>query len=510
MLVSVAPRVAAVSSQTLCVCLCVQFLTGKLSAAYVQGQQGANETETSYMLAGTCCKHYAAYDTDSLPVSRVFFNAIVQTRDFWESYLPAFDACVNEGQSTSVMCSYNSMNGVPTCADPNLLNGILRDRWNFTGFVVSDYDAWADLVTTHAVCEDFTCAAALGINAGMDQEGGGSIAIDSMPAAVAAGMVTEATVDQALRRLLRVRIGLGMLDPPTLVVPFNSISNATIESAAHLAWARVAAQQSMTLLKNDNETLPLPLVKPTAGKTIALIGPQWADADLLTGNYAREPSAPGMVSLIDGLLTTLQIDLGAASCQSPQPGKDYRFEALQPGYRTWTVEQCANLCAAQVEGARCEYYTWIDLFCFLSPNNRNVTTTPGALGASCSLSPAPAFEPVTHAFGCPDVECANESLFAPAISSIAGAETILITLGLDGQQEGETRDRSVIELPGMQYQLLAAVSAAASESQPIVCVLVHGGTFALQNLLTDCDAILDAWYPGQRSPPPHSRRPACS
>jgi len=102
------------------------------------------------------------------------------------------------------MCSYNYINGVPTCADPNLLNGVLRGRWNFTGFVVSDYDAWAELYDTKTWCGDVNCAAERGINAGMDQEGGGNKVIKALPA-----LVQQGVVNAALRRLLRERS-----DPP--------------------------------------------------------------------------------------------------------------------------------------------------------------------------------------------------------------------------------------------------------------------------------------------------------
>jgi hypothetical protein len=228
-------------------------------------------------------------DVENQPVYRTHLDVVVNTRDMWESFTPAFEACVVEAKASSVMCSYNAMNGVPTCADPNLLNGILRNRWNFQGFVVSDYDAWANLVKTHHECpgkldglldaalaivfcwpliaggcvcggtrssenisvstfcgafavvchcscfhrvaachafvlrcvSDMTCAAAQGINAGMDQEGGGNQAILALPYALGNKTVAPATISMALRRLMRTRIALGMLDPPTLVQPFN-------------------------------------------------------------------------------------------------------------------------------------------------------------------------------------------------------------------------------------------------------------------------------------------------
>jgi hypothetical protein len=102
------------------------------------------------------------YDLESIPVSRVNFSASVNVRNMWETYLPVFHACVVKAKGAHVMCSYNSINGVPTCGDPQLLNGILRDQWKWPGFVVSDYDAWANIKDTHYYCPDYVCAAAVG------------------------------------------------------------------------------------------------------------------------------------------------------------------------------------------------------------------------------------------------------------------------------------------------------------------------------------------------------------
>ena len=119
-----------------------------------------------------CCKHFAAYDTEGLcgTIPRFSNDATVTARDFWETYMPAFHACVVEAQASHVMCAYNAVNGVPSCANPGLLNEILRDQWNFTGFVVGDYDAWAFLKDQQQVADTYVEAAAMGIVAGIDQE----------------------------------------------------------------------------------------------------------------------------------------------------------------------------------------------------------------------------------------------------------------------------------------------------------------------------------------------------
>jgi len=161
-------------------------LSSELTLQFVTGAQGPNNER--YLLTGACCKHYAAvrhlsvssslggsssliylallwcgqYDLESIPVPRTNFSALVDVRNMWETFLPVFHACVVKAKASHVMCSYNSINGIPTCGDPNLMNGILRDQWGFKGFVVSDYDAWANIKDTHFYCPDYVCAAAVG------------------------------------------------------------------------------------------------------------------------------------------------------------------------------------------------------------------------------------------------------------------------------------------------------------------------------------------------------------
>ena len=170
--------------------------------------------------------------------------------------MPVFDACVNGAGAAHIMCSYNAMNGIPTCADPTLLDGVLRSQWQWPGFVVSDYDAWANVQNTHHYTKDLAHTAAAGLNAGLDQEGGGTSVISSIADAVAQNLTTEARVESAFRRLMRTRITLGMLDPPTLV-RYNSFGARDLRSAAATALNRRAAASAVVLLKNGNEGPPI-------------------------------------------------------------------------------------------------------------------------------------------------------------------------------------------------------------------------------------------------------------
>eukprot|EP00040_Diaphanoeca_grandis_P032448 m.196622 g.196622 ORF g.196622 m.196622 type:complete len:903 (+) comp32628_c0_seq1:29-2737(+) len=270
-------------------------LMARLTVEWITGAQnnsaGNSVGPDGSLLSGLCCKHFAAYDLEDQPTARQQFNANLSSQSMWETYMPAFEACIKEGKATHVMCSYNAVNGVPTCGNKGLLTEILRDQWNFDGFVVSDYDAWAEILTTHHYATDMEDAAAIGINAGLDQEGGGVLAIDELAAAVTDGKVTKETVQTAFSRLMRVRIRLGMLDPPTSV-SYNRLNHTEAQSPAHMQVAKNVALASMTLLKNSQQTLPLnPARFMNKAKSIAMVGPQAMMAGILMGNYAESASS---------------------------------------------------------------------------------------------------------------------------------------------------------------------------------------------------------------------------
>lgn len=194
------------------------------------------------------------------------------------------------------------VNGVPACANGGLLNTIARDTFNFSGFVVSDYDAWEEMVSTHAWVSTYAEAAAAGLSAGLDQEGGGGPHYppvqDGIPAALADGTVTLAQLERSVRRLMLARLRLGMFDPPR-ANPYNYITHASVASPEHLALAYTAAAEGMTLLKNDRGALPLKL---TAGMRIALVGPNANASYGLLGSYS-DPfcCTAGIPSLLDEL-----------------------------------------------------------------------------------------------------------------------------------------------------------------------------------------------------------------
>jgi len=256
------------------------FLAGRLAVAFVRGIQG---DDPRYLRAIATPKHYAVHSGPEPDRHR--FDAVVDERDLRETYLPAFEASIAEGGAWSVMCAYNRVDGAPACGSRRLLQEILRDEWGFSGYVVSDCGAIDDIRDGHRITADSAEAAALGLRAGTDLECGR--AYRALGDAVRRGLVTERDLDTSLARLFRARIRLGMFDPAERV-PFASIAYGENDSPEHRALALEAARASIVLLKNEGGLLPL----RRDLRTIAVIGPNADDVDVLLGNYNGVPAEP--------------------------------------------------------------------------------------------------------------------------------------------------------------------------------------------------------------------------
>ncbi|MCU0489922.1 MAG: glycoside hydrolase family 3 C-terminal domain-containing protein [Anaerolineales bacterium] len=226
-------------------------------------------------------KHYAVHSGPEH--ARHQFDAIASDEDMRRTYLPAFKACVQEAKAESVMGAYNRTNGEPCCASPTLIEKILRQEWGFQGYVVSDCGAVSDIYSGHQVAADAAEAAALAVRNGCDLECGSAYA--ALGESFERGLVSEAEIDRAVRRLFRARFRLGMFDPPERV-PFASIPLTVVDSTAHRSLALEAARQSLVLLKNEDGLLPL----SKDLKRIAVIGPNADNPSLLLGNYNGMPS----------------------------------------------------------------------------------------------------------------------------------------------------------------------------------------------------------------------------
>ena len=263
------------------------YLTGRLAVEFVKGMQGNNPR---YLKTVATPKHFAVHSGPE--PDRHVFDAVVDERDLRETYLPAFRTAVVEANAQSVMCAYNRFRGEPCCGSNELLDRILRKEWGFSGYVVSDCWAIMDFYTFHKVDKTAPQAAARALLAGTDLNCG--VTYDSLGVAVRQHLVSEALVDTAVKRLFRARFKLGMFDPDERV-PYAQIPISINDSKKHQQLALEAAQKSIVLLKNDGDLLPL----RSSMRTIAVIGPNANDVDLLLGNYNGLPSNP--VTPLEGL-----------------------------------------------------------------------------------------------------------------------------------------------------------------------------------------------------------------
>jgi beta-glucosidase len=263
------------------------FLTSRMAVAFITGLQG---NDPKYIEAMACAKHYAVH---SGPEStRHTFDAEVPERDFYETYLPHFEAAVREAKVGTVMGAYNSVYGEPATSSTLLLTDLLRKQWGFQGHVVSDCGAIYDIFANHKKVATAAEAAARAVKAGCDLCCGNEY--NALPRAVREGLITEAEMDVSLERVLTARFRLGLFDPPDQV-PYAQIPFSENDTAAHHALAMRAARESMVLLKNDG-VLPL---DPDKVKRIAVIGANANSLDALLGNYNGTPSHP--VTILDGI-----------------------------------------------------------------------------------------------------------------------------------------------------------------------------------------------------------------
>jgi len=305
-------------------------LTGRLGVAFCRGLQG---DDPKYLKVVATPKHYAVHSgPEGL---RHSFDAVVSPKDLRETYLPAFHACVTEARAESVMAAYNRTNGEPCCGSETLLAKILRDEWGFGGYVVSDCWAVKDFHENHKVTPTPQASAARAVKAGCDLECG--CTYEDLPAAVAEGLVGEADIDRAVGRLFRALFRLGMFDPPARV-PYASIPYEINDSPPHRELSRVAARQSIVLLRNGGGLLPL--AKDIAA--LAVIGPNAHDAHVLEGNYAGTPSRA--VTPLDGIRAAV----------SPRTRVLYAEGCKRQGLKVSGLGANANFSEAESAAARAD------------------------------------------------------------------------------------------------------------------------------------------------------------
>jgi beta-glucosidase len=256
------------------------YLTSRMAVEFIHGLEG---NDPKYLKTVATAKHYAVHSGPES--SRHVFDARVSEADLRDSYLPHFEAAIKEGGAFSVMCAYNSVDGLPACANPRLLGDILRGEWGFPGYVVSDCGAIGDIYQGHKAARTAAEGVAMAVKAGTDLDCG--LEYENVAPAVRQGLLTEKDVDTALRRLLTARFKLGMLDPPEMV-HWAQIPYSVNDSPDHQKLALEVARKSIVLLKNEGGVLPL----SRNTKTIAVIGPNADSVEVLLGNYNGQPSHP--------------------------------------------------------------------------------------------------------------------------------------------------------------------------------------------------------------------------
>ncbi|SFQ64610.1 glycoside hydrolase family 3 C-terminal domain-containing protein [Hymenobacter arizonensis] len=253
------------------------YLTGQLGAALVRGFQG---DDPKYMKVTACAKHFAVHSGPES--SRHVFNAQISDYDLWDTYLPAFRDLIVDAKVAGVMCAYNAYAGQPCCGSDKLMNEILYDKWKFKGYVTSDCDGINDFWQNHKTDPDAATAAANAVLHGTDLEcaTGKLFTYNSLLESVQRKLITEQQLDVSVKRLYKLRFQLGMFDPVDRV-KYARIPMSVVESAPHQAHALKMARESVVLLKNDKNTLPL----RKNLKKIAVLGPNADREDVQLGNY---------------------------------------------------------------------------------------------------------------------------------------------------------------------------------------------------------------------------------
>ncbi len=263
------------------------FLSGTLGAQFIKGMQGDHP---KYLKTAACAKHYAVHSGPE--ALRHEFNAVVDNKDLYETYLPAFKLCVDAGVE-AVMCAYNRTNDKACCGSDQLLVDILRGDWGFDGHIVSDCGALKNFHNFHDVTKSKEESAALALLNGVDINCGSTYW--SLKGALNQGLISEADIDGRLRKVLSTRFRLGFFDG-TEDNPYSKIPTSVINSESHRQLAREAGHKSIVLLQNNNNVLPLK-------KDLSFVyvgGPLAADVRALIGNY--HGLSPDMTTLVEGIV----------------------------------------------------------------------------------------------------------------------------------------------------------------------------------------------------------------
>ena len=526
------------------------YLTGRLAVAFIQGMQG---DDPHYYKVVATPKHYAVHSGPE-PM-RHEFDVKPGERDLTETYLPAFRAAIEEGKADSVMCAYNAVDGVPACANTDLLGKRLRGDWGFQGYVVSDCGAITDIFRGHKYKTTVAEASAAAVKAGTDLTCGNEYR--SLVEAVNAGLIGEDLIDRSLERLFTARFKLGMFDPPERV-PFSKIPYSVNDSPEHRQLALQAAREAIVLLKNEKHTLPL----SPAVRRIAVIGPSADDPVALLGNYngfsmKQVDPLEGMQKQFAGKAEILYA-LGAT--YTPQSPALIATEALTPPDGTGHGMLAEYFDDAEFQGP--PKVSQVEARPFLQPgiaspevsaafrkaqfavrwsgtlrppvSGEYTIAVPGGRGRGAvrvflderELA-AEGTPPQRHTrldadhgyklrveYGPADTNASlqlawippAEPLLAAAVEAVKQADAAVAFVGLNPNLEGEEMrvsspgfaggDRTDLKLPEPQEKL---IEAAIATGKPVVVVLTSGSALAVNYAAERAAALLQLWYGGEEA-----------
>ncbi|KAK6938171.1 Glycoside hydrolase family 3 C-terminal domain [Dillenia turbinata] len=266
------------------------LVTGKYAISYVRGVQGdsfqGGKLRDGHLQASACCKHFTAYDLDNWKgIGRFVFDAKVTPQDLADTYQPPFQSCINQARASGIMCAYNRVNGVPNCADYDLLSKTAREIWKFQGYITSDCDAVSIIYEKQEYAKSPEDAVADVLKAGMDLNCGNYL-LNHTKSAVQKGKVRVAQIDRALHNLFSMRMRLGLFNGDPTRLPYGKIGPDQVCSEDHQSLALEAARDGIVLLKNSGRLLPLSKIKTPS---LAVIGPNANAPQTLLGNYFGPP-----------------------------------------------------------------------------------------------------------------------------------------------------------------------------------------------------------------------------
>lgn len=528
------------------------YLTGELAVPFIKGLQGS---DPDYFKVIATAKHFVVHSGPE--ATRHSFNAQVSDVDFYSSYTPHFKKAVQKGGVYSIMCAYNRLRGTPCCGD-KFLENLLRNEWNFKGYIVSDCWAIKDFYEkgAHEAVATKAEAAAMAVKAGTDLNCG-----DSYPAlveAVKTGYITEEELDRSVERLMLARLKLGVL-PADSLSPWSQIPLSVINSENHRQLALETAQKSMVLLKNKRKTLPL------SGelKNIAVIGPNAMSEDVLVGNYhgysdyyvtlfdgikARNPLskvvyAPGCrladelplmeiipnnylftdekcttKGLVSEYFNTINFEGNPVHKRvdlqinfkwwGDKPVPEVQYDNFSIRWTGYIVPPVSGVFYLGAKGTK-TYSVFVNDSMIVNMNDTYQTLTEyGTVFLEKGRKYSLCVEFAQHNPESASIqllwEPPHRKLMEEAIKVAKQSDVVILSLGLSPQLEGEEMkvkvkgfhggDREQIDLPESQKRLVRAISKTG---KPIVIVLTNGSALAFPNEAKHADAILESWYPGE-------------